>query len=464
MASSEGALDILVVGGGPAGCATALQLARAGLSVAVVEKTRYEEPRVGETLSPGTRGLLEHLGVWRDFERAGHLAAYGNAASWGSEVREERDFLFTPYGHGWHLDRRRFDADLAAAAERAGATVWREARIAEPVRSPQGWRVVVRTPGSASTISARMLVDATGKAQALVSRLGARRRRYDWMLALYSAFPIREPIADTFTLVEPVECGWFYSASLPAEKPATGSDRVWWVALMTDAHLCRRHALRSPAVWSGLLSGAGRTMERLGARPVPLRIGVAPAHSASLEQMHGDGWLAVGDCAASHDPLSSSGIARALDSGIRAAGIITRLLSSGDTVANRTALDALQASHETDFDRYLATRAQYYAMEQRWPNGEFWRLRQREITLDPASHLIAMRGATSPAYWPAELEPLDPASLIAACREARRAADIVATHAQRERIGDTRIILGLQWLLRARVLGEASPPRSRGPH
>ncbi|HEX7637975.1 MAG TPA: FAD-dependent oxidoreductase, partial [Burkholderiaceae bacterium] len=46
-------VDVLVLGGGPAGCATALCLARQGHRVAVVERTRYEAPRVGETLSPG---------------------------------------------------------------------------------------------------------------------------------------------------------------------------------------------------------------------------------------------------------------------------------------------------------------------------------------------------------------------------------------------------------------------------
>jgi flavin-dependent dehydrogenase len=452
------ALDVLVVGGGPAGCATALRLVRAGLRVAIIEKTHYDAPRVGETLSPGTRALLAHLGVWHDFERAGHLVAYGNAASWGSAVREERDFLFTPYGHGWHLDRRRFDADLAAAAERAGATVWRGAGIAELARAPGGWQVVVRRPDSPVAVSARMLVDATGKAQALASRLGGCRRRCDRMVALHAAFPASGPNADTFTLVEPVECGWFYSASLPAGQGAAGSDRVWWVALMTDADLCRHYALRSPTVWARLLSGASQTTERLGTHPLPPQIGVATAHSARLERLHGDGWIAVGDAAASHDPLSSSGIARALDSGIRTATAIAALLSRGGAAADRAALDALDAletRHELDFARYLATRAQYYTMEQRWPNSAFWRRRQREITLDPACRLMAMHDAGSPTRWPAEFEPLDPASLVAACREARSAADIVATHAQREQIGDTRIILGLQWLLQARVLGVA---------
>ena len=44
--------DVIVVGGGPAGCSTALALARTGIAVTILERSRYEAFRVGETLPP----------------------------------------------------------------------------------------------------------------------------------------------------------------------------------------------------------------------------------------------------------------------------------------------------------------------------------------------------------------------------------------------------------------------------
>ncbi len=117
------AYDVAVLGGGPAGAATALELARRGRSVVLLEATRFDGPRVGETLPPEANPLLRRLGVWDAFLASGPLESPGIVSVWGSPRPSETDFIANRHGPGWHVDRNAFDALLCAAAADAGADV-----------------------------------------------------------------------------------------------------------------------------------------------------------------------------------------------------------------------------------------------------------------------------------------------------------------------------------------------------
>src|SRR4051812_15159717 len=114
-------VDVLVLGGGPAGASAARALACGGASVVMAERSAYDRFRVGETLPPEANVLLARLGLAGLLGEGGHLPSPGIVASWGSSEPLENDFIFSPHGHGWHLDRRKFDESLARAAAEAGA-------------------------------------------------------------------------------------------------------------------------------------------------------------------------------------------------------------------------------------------------------------------------------------------------------------------------------------------------------
>ncbi|HEU4559656.1 MAG TPA: tryptophan 7-halogenase, partial [Longimicrobium sp.] len=130
----------VVAGGGPAGAAAALALARTGRRVLLVDAAPSPIP-VGEALPPVGRALLGELGLLDRFLRQGHAPSHGNASAWGSGELATHDFMFGVHGHGWHLDRARFDAGLRAAAAEAGAEVVSHARVAGAARTGDGWFV-----------------------------------------------------------------------------------------------------------------------------------------------------------------------------------------------------------------------------------------------------------------------------------------------------------------------------------
>lgn len=433
--------DVLVVGGGPAGLAVAIELRRrGGLTVVVVERSSYDRPRIGETLSPGAGALLTHLGAMDGFAADGHVPAYGTAAAWGSPELAIRDFLMTPFGTGWHLDRRRFDARLAETAEQAGVAVWRQSRIGRVAERPDGFAVAIEREGKVDDVQARFLVDASGKAAAVARRLGAGRLRADRQVATVGTFVFPgEPPAASQTLVEPCELGWWYSANLPEGRMVA--------ALITDADLVRVHRLADDRVWRSAVHALPHTGPRLvgGRLLAPPR--VVAAYSACLVPATGPRWLAVGDAAASHDPLSASGIVRALESGIHAGEAIHAALVLGRS----DALSGYAQRQHLAFDQYRVTRATYYQMENRWPGAIFWRRRQRHVTLDPTGWLEAVPiNQELPAVaLPADLYHIDAGLLLAVADPCGRAHEMVSAYQAHaaQPAADLDVVLALQWLL-----------------
>src|ERR1043166_5963852 len=117
------AFDVAIIGGGPGGSATAISLrAHApSLSVILIEASQYHGVRVGETLPPPARSILDHLKVWDKFCRLSPREVFGTSAAWGSTIPADNDFFYMPANMGWHLERNSFDAMLAGTAGERGA-------------------------------------------------------------------------------------------------------------------------------------------------------------------------------------------------------------------------------------------------------------------------------------------------------------------------------------------------------
>jgi len=357
------------VGGGPAGTATALALARAGYAVTLLERSRYEVSRIGETLPPEVRGPLTDLGVWDRFLADGHLESPGIAAAWGHSELYENDFIVNPDGPGWHVDRRRFDAMLARAAAAAGVEVLTGARPIRCIQAgPAGWCVEALADGARLERQGSMLVDATGRSSSVARRCGGRRVVHDRLVGfvgLFRSVPAEGAGHDRRTLIEAVEAGWWYTAPLP--------DGRHIATFLTDADLLPAACDARARFWSEQLGRAPHTRDRLGGRTPDLRLRVVAACSARLDTAAIPGLLAVGDAALSFDPVSSQGVTWALESGLAAARAV-----DAHHRGDRRALDQYSRWIEAEFTDYLRTRAEYYSRERRWPHSPFWRRRQAQ--------------------------------------------------------------------------------------
>jgi 2-polyprenyl-6-methoxyphenol hydroxylase-like FAD-dependent oxidoreductase len=365
---------VAVLGAGPAGSVAAAELARAGAAVALIGRAEGARPGVGECLPPGIRPLLERTGTWDAFLAAGHLASAGIRSYWGSAEPVDRDFIFSPYGAGWHLDRRQFDAMLRQAAVARGACFVSCRGLHAAERTPRGaWRLVLTVgqgPTEITEVEAPFVIEATGRASAFARRCGMRRVSLDRLTGLaghFAAAPGAEP-GEAVLLVEAVEDGWWYTAPLPGGRLVA--------VYMTDAALLRRDGLGDPARWTARLAAAAATRRRVAAQGG--RLADAPrivsAGSSFLARPAGDGWVAAGDAAAAFDPLSAQGITAAVTGGLEAAGAALAWLGGAPGI-----LTAFAEHSRRAYAGYLAHRDAYYRAERRWPDSPFWSRRHNRL-------------------------------------------------------------------------------------
>jgi flavin-dependent dehydrogenase len=331
MNSNDRKVDVAVIGGGPAGAAAGTQLARAGLSVLILEKEKFPRFCIGESLLPHGNDILRELGVWDQLDRAGFLRKYGAEFLTADKSRLQRFWFRHNLGpereHTYQVERASFDKLLLDHAKTQGCEVREQTRVLG-LDQPDTENMTLNcesADGSRSGVRARWVIDASGRCAFAGTRAGLRRRstQRNRRVAIYGhfegVFRNSGKAEGHITIVRLPEC-WFWFIPLAGDRTSVGlvvpSERLAGGEKISD-------------VFAAALEQAPEAADRMrhAASVSPLR--ATGDYSWKFSSFATRRIVLTGDAAGFVDPVFSSGVLLALKSGMQAAKMIAKADAAG---------------------------------------------------------------------------------------------------------------------------------------
>ncbi len=346
--------DFAVAGGGPAGTSAAIALAQKGRSVVLFERETFPRFHIGESLLATANDAFEALGV------AGTMAAAGFPKKWGARLvthdgASGRGVDFSTafdikQPQTYQVPRAEFDRILLERAREAGVDVREGHRVMSCDFSADaavlGFTSADSQPGR---VRVRALVDATGRQGLIAKKFDLRtdepRLANIAIFSHYSGVPLLEgDRPNDIRIVARHDSGWFWLIPISDDLMSVGVvlPKKLFLAMPEGSNDERlERAIADTPIVAELMKNAHREW--------PVRVEKDFSYSASAYA--GDRWILAGDAGSFLDPVFSTGVSIAMESGIEAAEELDRALTQ-----NRFNARQFQAFSRRQRQRYETFR------------------------------------------------------------------------------------------------------------
>jgi len=324
------AYDVVIVGAGPAGSATAIMLARRGHSVAILDKEKFPREKLcGDFINPSNWPTLRRLGVAEEVLAASRdrISEFRITSYLGAEARVPLPDSGAGAGYGVALRRSTLDAILLRRAKCDGAVIWDNCKFKTLHRCRDGWSIVVENDQGPDEIVAQVVIGADGRNSKVAHDQGLSRalpRRGD-------AVGFQLHVKSSYDIAGKIEIHLFPGGYGGMAKIDHN--------LINFSFAVDRLSLENCGGLEALLSS--RVQKNASLKEL-LRGGerIGPAHSTypvyfSPRRCYSDRLLLVGDAARVSEPITGEGVYFALRSGVFAGDALHAAFQTGD-LSSRT--------------------------------------------------------------------------------------------------------------------------------
>lgn len=336
---STAAWDTLVIGGGPAGSASAAFLAKAGQKVLILEKQSFPRFHIGESLLPFGNDVLKDLGVWDKIQKAGFMPKLGAEFVMGNSAGSHsfwfRKTLPPPHAQTFQVERSKFDHILFDHAREAGAHAPPESSL-EDIRFDQDMvNFSYRHKDQTHQATARWCIDASGRTSVVGRTLNLTKCDLGMpkKIAVFSHFKgvhRNEGEAMGHITIVRIPQGWFWL--IPLDETKTSVGLVQMLKSFKSTGLTPQESFTQTVNQNHELVFRMQKAQRL------TDFHTEADYTFRHKQAAGPRWLLAGDSAGFIDPIFSSGVMVALRSAQLAAQAVLKADKSGGPIpqAQRT--------------------------------------------------------------------------------------------------------------------------------
>ncbi|PRX47402.1 NAD(P)/FAD-dependent oxidoreductase [Salegentibacter salegens] len=323
--------QILIIGAGPSGMVAAGYLKKHGVDCLVVEKSTFPRFSIGESLLPRSMDNFEEAGLLEAIKAASFQKKYGARFIKGGKVGE---FDFSEkFGKGWdwtwQVPRADFDLVLANEMERKGVKIFFNAEVTNVIfcGKKSTTEIVINSEDNFK-INADFIIDASGNGRVLANQLKLNASpKISGNSSIFTHIKEtnrpkgKEGELITFEVLDTKTWFWYFPFSNGNSSLGFVSNNDWFGNFSKDNSLAFREMLKKLEYYQDRFDDELFLFE-------PIKM---PNISRNVKKIYGEGFALSGNSAEFLDPIFSSGVAFATESGLQAAKL-ARLEVEGEQV------------------------------------------------------------------------------------------------------------------------------------